>query len=98
MSPRLQALGYVEVETRAASILGPVGTRFRGHQFRYSILDSDGAETLPHLYTVRPKWGTEFEEGYTREWPEEMVMSEEVKAIVARRWREYGLSAFVDIG
>jgi 4-hydroxy-3-polyprenylbenzoate decarboxylase len=38
------------------------------------------------------------EEGYTREWPEEMVMSEEVKATVARRWREYGLSAFVDIG
>jgi cobyrinic acid a,c-diamide synthase len=67
MSPRLQALGYVEVETRAASILGPVGTRFRGHQFRYSILDESGAEALPHLYTVRPKWGAEFEEGYTRE-------------------------------
>jgi len=67
MSPRLQALGYVEVETRAASILGPIGTRFRGHQFRYSILDRDGAEALPHLYTVRPKWGAEFEEGYTRE-------------------------------
>ena len=67
MSPRLQALGYVEVETRAPSILGPIGTRFRGHQFRYSILDHDGAEVLPHLYTVRPKWGAEFEEGYTRE-------------------------------
>ena len=67
MSPRLQALGYVEVETRAPSILGPLGTRFRGHQFRYSILDNDGAEALPHLYTVRPKWGAEFEEGYTRE-------------------------------
>jgi cobyrinic acid a,c-diamide synthase len=67
MSPRLQALGYVEVETRAPSILGPIGTRFRGHQFRYSILDHDGAEALPHLYTVRPKWGAEFEEGYTRE-------------------------------
>jgi cobyrinic acid a,c-diamide synthase len=67
MSPKLQALGYVEVETRAPSILGPAGTRFRGHQFRYSILDHDGAEVLPHLYTVRPKWGIEFEEGYTRE-------------------------------
>ncbi|HLI78592.1 MAG TPA: cobyrinate a,c-diamide synthase [Candidatus Binataceae bacterium] len=67
MSPRLQALGYVEVETRAPSILGPAGTRFRGHQFRYSILDQDGAEVLSHLYTVRPKWGPEFEEGYARE-------------------------------
>ena len=67
MSPRLQALGYVEVETRAPSILGPIGTRFRGHQFRYSILDGDGAETLSRLYTVRPKWGAEFEEGYARE-------------------------------
>ena len=66
MSPRLQALGYVEVETRAPSILGPAGTRFRGHQFRYSILDNNGAEAPPHLYTVRPKWGAQFEEGYTR--------------------------------
>jgi len=38
------------------------------------------------------------EEGYTREWPEEMVMSKEVKESVARRWREYGLAEFVDIG
>jgi cobyrinic acid a,c-diamide synthase len=64
MSRSLQALGYVEVETRMPSILGPAATRFRGHQFRYSILENDGAEALPHLYTVRPKWGAEFEEGY----------------------------------
>lgn len=67
MSTRLQALGYVEVETRAPSILGPAGTRFRGHQFRYSILENDGREGLPRLYAVRPKWGGEFEEGYARE-------------------------------
>ncbi len=67
MSPKLQALGYVEVETRAPSILGPAGTRFRGHQFRYSILDDGGAATLPHLYGVQPKWGADFEEGYARE-------------------------------
>jgi cobyrinic acid a,c-diamide synthase len=66
MSPRLQALGYVEIETRTASILGPVGARFRGHQFRYSTLESTGADALPHLYHVRPKWGAEFEEGYIR--------------------------------
>jgi cobyrinic acid a,c-diamide synthase len=67
MSPRLQALWYVEIETRAPSILGPAGTRFRGHQFRYSILENDGRAVLPHLYAVRPKWGGEFEEGYARE-------------------------------
>lgn len=36
--PRLQALGYVEVTTRAPSILGEAGLVLRGHQFRYSEL------------------------------------------------------------
>ena len=35
---RLVALGYVDVETRSPSLLGPSGLRFRGHQFRYSEL------------------------------------------------------------
>src|SRR5581483_7347667 len=34
MNDRLQALGYVEVETTRATILGGAGLRFRGHQFR----------------------------------------------------------------
>ncbi|AUX39135.1 cobyrinic acid a,c-diamide synthase [Sorangium cellulosum] len=38
MCERLQALGYVEVETQARTILGQAGLRFRGHQFRYSEL------------------------------------------------------------
>jgi cobyrinic acid a,c-diamide synthase len=38
MCDRLQALGYVEVETQEATPLGPAGLRFRGHQFRYSEL------------------------------------------------------------
>ena len=62
MSERLQALGYVEVTTRAPSILGETGTQFRGHQFRYSTLENHA--TLPPLYDVRPKWGAPFEEGY----------------------------------
>ena len=36
MHERLQALGYVEVETETDSVIGPPGLRFRGHQFRYS--------------------------------------------------------------
>ncbi len=31
------------------------------------------------------------EEGYNREWPEEIKMSEEIKKIVDKRWKEYGL-------
>jgi len=64
MSNRLQALGYVEVETRARSILGPAGLRFRGHQFRYSTLHPEpvGVECV---YTVAPRWGgSPFVEGY----------------------------------
>jgi cobyrinic acid a,c-diamide synthase len=39
MAPKLQALGYVEVETAARTVLGGAGLRFRGHQFRYSTLE-----------------------------------------------------------
>jgi 4-hydroxy-3-polyprenylbenzoate decarboxylase len=30
-------------------------------------------------------------EGYTREWPAEIVMTDEVRALVSRRWKEYGI-------
>lgn len=64
MSDRLQALGYVEVETKRASVLGPAGLRFRGHQFRYSNLEALGQD-LECLYSVRPRWGAgAFSEGY----------------------------------
>jgi cobyrinic acid a,c-diamide synthase len=39
MHERLQALGYVEVETETDSVIGPAGLQFRGHQFRYSELE-----------------------------------------------------------
>ncbi len=66
MSDRLQALGYVEVETRADSILGPAQTRFRGHQFRYSTLETaDRGNRIDNIYNVAPRWGgTPFAEGY----------------------------------
>jgi cobyrinic acid a,c-diamide synthase len=66
MSDRLQALGYVEVETRADSILGPAHTRFRGHQFRYSTLeDADRTKHIDRIYSVAPRWGgMPFDEGY----------------------------------
>jgi cobyrinic acid a,c-diamide synthase len=55
MCTKLQALGYVEVETTAETILGPAGTRFRGHQFRYSELADTG--TAGHVYTLRGRRG-----------------------------------------
>lgn len=63
MHDRLQAIGYVEVETVAPSLLGPSGLRFRGHQFRYSTLEPDPGGIV-RAYAVHPKWGNEFTEGY----------------------------------
>jgi len=33
------------------------------------------------------KWRSE---GFPREWPDEIVMSEEIKKLVEKRWKEYG--------
>ncbi len=64
MRDRLQALGYVEVVTAAASPLGPAGTRFRGHQFRYSELVADG-DFSNCIYGMRTRRGPLHErEGY----------------------------------
>ena len=61
---RLQALGYVEVETQARSLLGPAGARFRGHQFRYSEL-VEVPDATERLYRVRRRRGGDVTlEGY----------------------------------
>jgi cobyrinic acid a,c-diamide synthase len=63
MRERLQALGYVEVETRSATPLGPAGVRFRGHQFRYSELRLLGE--IDRAYDVcRSRDGARIEEGF----------------------------------
>jgi cobyrinic acid a,c-diamide synthase len=62
----LQAIGYVEIETRAPSLLGPSGTRARGHQFRYSRLEGGGSS---ELYALRTPSSAEMivgHEGYGR--------------------------------
>ncbi|TAM77761.1 menaquinone biosynthesis decarboxylase [bacterium] len=38
------------------------------------------------------------DEGYAREWPPDIVMDEETKAIVDRRWHEYGLEGVLERG
>ena len=52
MKPKLQALGYVEVETQCPTLLGAAGLRFRGHQFRYSELVG---QTGPAAYSIRTR-------------------------------------------
>jgi cobyrinic acid a,c-diamide synthase len=63
MHDRLQALGYVEVETETESVIGPAGTRFRGHQFRYSELKPD-RHLKPVYRMTRHYDGHVFPEGY----------------------------------
>lgn len=63
MRDRLQALGYVDVETQDATPLGPAGLRFRGHQFRYSDFHLDS--TVDRSYALRPRYGGKsLREGY----------------------------------
>lgn len=65
MASKLVALGYVEVETTSAGILGPPGTRLRGHQFRYSEIGRVG-ETVGRGFRVRRhRDGSTFDEGFT---------------------------------
>jgi cobyrinic acid a,c-diamide synthase len=61
---KLQALGYVDVETRAPTILGPAGLGFRGHQFRYSELTSLPAGGDRRYLVRRRRDGAVHEEGY----------------------------------
>jgi cobyrinic acid a,c-diamide synthase len=67
MCTKLQALGYVEVETQAKTLLGPPGSRFRGHQFRYSELSPvPSPESVKHVYSLRRRRGDEtVREGYS---------------------------------
>jgi cobyrinic acid a,c-diamide synthase len=63
MRQKLQALGYVEVETQTPTPLGPAGLRFRGHQFRYSELRLEGP--VDCAYTLRRRrTGEVVREGY----------------------------------
>lgn len=64
MCDRLQALGYVEIETAGESILGGIGTQFRGHQFRYSNIELE-TPTVNRVYRVtRRRGGKATAEGF----------------------------------
>jgi cobyrinic acid a,c-diamide synthase len=56
MLPRLKALGYREVTLTAPGLLGPAGTRARGHEFHYSEI-IDGTEELAKQYQITGRQG-----------------------------------------
>ncbi len=66
---------------------------------RDSVFSEGPTDILDHASTVSSisgkmgidatrKWKSE---GYTREWPDEMVMDRETKELVSKKWHEYGL-------
>jgi cobyrinic acid a,c-diamide synthase len=65
MLPRLKALGYREVTLAAAGLLGPAGTRARGHEFHYSEMVGEPIG-LPRIYRLTSRKGGEaVAEGYS---------------------------------
>jgi cobyrinic acid a,c-diamide synthase len=64
MLPRLKALGYREVTLAAAGLLGPAGTRARGHEFHYSEMVGEPIG-VPRIYRLTSRKGGEpVAEGY----------------------------------
>jgi 4-hydroxy-3-polyprenylbenzoate decarboxylase len=75
-----KALNHIDPERDLEFVMGPIETL-------------DHASRLPWYGSkvgidATRKWK---EEGFTREWPDEIVMSPEVRDLVSRRWSEYGL-------
>ena len=58
MEPKLRSLGYREVTTHQATLLGPAGTSFRGHEFHYSALVDPDACATAYTWTGRRGSGT----------------------------------------
>ena len=53
MRPKLSALGYREAVMPRKTFFGPAGTRLYGHEFHYSELLPDPAETEPQQFMQR---------------------------------------------
>ena len=65
MLKRLKALGYREITLRADGLLGPAGTKARGHEFHYSEMPPKPA-TCPGSITSRPERAANAAEGYSK--------------------------------
>jgi len=65
MLPRLKALGYREVTLAAAGLLGPAGTRLKGHEFHYSEMVGEPVGVSRIYRLTSRKGGETVAEGYT---------------------------------
>jgi cobyrinic acid a,c-diamide synthase len=64
MLPRLKALGYREVTLAGAGLLGPPGTRIRGHEFHYSEIIGETVGVTGIYRLASRKGGEPVAEGY----------------------------------
>ena len=73
---------------------------FNNIDAKRDIVMVDGPLDVLDHSSPMPKWGTKVgidatkswpEEGHTREWPDEIVMSDDVKKVVDEKWKELGL-------
>ncbi len=64
MQKKLQALGYYQGETLERSILGPKGTKVKGHEFHYSVLEPLG--NFSPIVTLHKGKGREKTEGFIK--------------------------------
>jgi cobyrinic acid a,c-diamide synthase len=63
MEDRFKALGYREVALERDCLLGPRGTRIRGHEFHYSGIE-EAQRDWECLYTMTDRRGRRLREGY----------------------------------
>ncbi len=63
MLPKLRALGYREIQTRRPGLLGPAGTKARGHEFHYSEVHQADPGLDDRRYQV---WSRRGESPHTR--------------------------------
>ena len=57
MLPRLKTLGYREVTLRTAGLLGPAGTKARGHEFHYSEIEAETGD-VRRVYQIAARQGS----------------------------------------
>ena len=66
MNDHLQSIGYVEVTTTQPTLLGAAGTRFRGHQFRYSSYQAPPYSSVEKVFGLHHRHSrTTTEEGFS---------------------------------
>ena len=72
---------------------------FNNIDAKQDIVMVDGPLDVLDHSSPMPKWGTKVgidatkswpEEGHTREWPDEIVMSDDIKAAVDQKWKDLG--------